>query len=200
MTEHLDESPGRLLPVVSWRAEVTLGTDCSMCKFVALGLSLWMNEAGGSAFPSVNTIARRLSLSPRTVRHHLNDHLHKQGWLRLVERGGRPGDRRKANEWQATTPAGDAGVSPGPRQEDPPPRHLSALTPAGDAAQVVQELDQELHARAVVCSACGQSFAGLDGDGGLYVHLDACEALAVDDFDLVDARAALRTAGGRGAT
>jgi len=191
-----DQSPGRLVPVVSWRAEVTLGTDCSMCKFVALGLSLWMNEAGGSAFPSVNTIARRLSLSPRTVRHHLNEHLHKQGWLRLIERGGRPGDRRKANEWAASTPAGDAGVLAEPRQEDPPPRHLSALTPAGDAAQVVQELDQELPARAVACSACGQDLEDLDA---LYAHMDHCEALAVDeDLTLADARELLRTAGGRG--
>lgn len=130
-----------LAPVISWRSQLVEGSDCAMCKLVGLGLSLYMNERGGSAFPSVKRLASDLSIGERTVRLHLNDHLHAQGWLKLVERGGQKGERRKANEWQATTPASPAGVSPQPRQEDPPPRQETAPTPARDAAQVVQELD-----------------------------------------------------------
>lgn len=172
------------------------GSDCSMCKLVGLGLSLYMNERGGSAFPSIPTLAGDLSVSERTVRHHLNEHLHKQGWLSLVERGGQKGERRRANEWRATTPAGDAGVGDDPGISRRAPRQETTTTPAGGAPQVVHELEKEVEGSSLVCRECGDArFPTLDA---LQDHQDgACPALAADG-SLTDARQALRRVGGRG--
>ncbi len=115
---------GHLAPVITWRSTLVTTIDCSTCKLVGLVLSLYMNERGGSAFPSVPTLAGDCSLSDSTVREHLNSHLHAQGWLTLIERGGQAGQRRRANEWQACTPPGVGGV----------PHRETATTPPGDDA------------------------------------------------------------------
>jgi hypothetical protein len=166
-----------------------------MCKFVGLGLSLYMNERGGSAFPSVATLATDLSLAERTVRLHLNEHLHPQGWLHLVERGGRKGDRKRANTWQASTPASLAAVAPDPGISQHAPRHLTTATPAPGAAQVVHELDKEL--ANLVCRECGEApFTSMQD---LEDHQEfECPALRIEDGTFEKAREELRKAGGRG--
>lgn len=151
-----------LAPVITWRTTLVTSVDCSTCKLVGLVLSLYMNERGGSAFPSVPTLAHDCSLSERSVRQHLNEHLHAQGWLTLIERGGLAGKARRANEWQASTPAGNAGVPDEPRQDVPQPRHLSALTPADGAAQVVQERVHEVVGLKCPNPICDLTFSSID--------------------------------------
>ena len=147
----------KLAPVITWRTSLVTGIDCSTCKLVGLVLSLYMNERGGSAFPSIPTLSADTSLSERAVRKHLNEHLHAQGWLTLIERGGLKDGHARANHWQASTPAGDSGVGSGPRHEGTRPRHLLAATPERGASQVVQEQDHEVVGGSLVCTGCGES-------------------------------------------
>lgn len=172
----------KLAPVITWRTTLVTSVDCSTCKLVGLVLSLYMNERGGSAFPSIPTLSSDASLSERAVRKHLNEHLHAQGWLTLIERGGLKDGHGRANHWQASTPAPDAGVGSEPRHDVPQPRHLTTQTPAGGAAQVVQEQVHEvgLGGTGVVCTACGETFPTADA---LCDHAENdCPVLNSDDF------------------
>ena len=47
----------KLAPVITWRTTLVTSVDCSTCKLVGLVLSLYMNERGGSAFPSITTLS-----------------------------------------------------------------------------------------------------------------------------------------------
>jgi hypothetical protein len=130
-----------------------------------------MNERGGSAFPSTPTLAADCSLTDRAVRKHLNEHLHAQGWLTLIERGGLKGGHARANEWQASTPELGAGVGDGPRNDVPRPRNETADTPEPGASQVVHEQDHDLVGGSIR-SCCGEDFTSLE----LYQdHLEVCE-------------------------
>lgn len=149
-----------LAPVITWRSQLVQGSDCSTCKLVGLALSLYMNERGGSAFPSASTLAEDCSLTDRAVRKHLNEHLHAQGWLVLVKRGGQKGDHAWANEWQASTPERSSGVGPKPLNVVPQPLNETTQTPEPRSAQVVQEVDQEVVS--VICVICGEGVAGID--------------------------------------
>ena len=172
----------KLAPVITWRTTLVTTVDCSTCKLVGLVLSLYMNERGGSAFPSIPTLADDSSLSERAVRKHLNEHLHAQGWLTLIERGGLKDGHARANHWQASTPAGDSGVGSEPRHEDARPRHENAATPEQGASQVVHELDHEvgLGGTGVVCTACGDTFSTT---GDLCDHIESdCPVLNDDEM------------------
>ena len=163
----------KLAPVITWRTTLVTSVDCSTCKLVGLVLSLYMNERGGSAFPSIPTLSADASLSERAVRKHLNEHLHAQGWLTLIERGGLKDGHGRANHWQASTPAPDAGVGSEPRHDVPQPRHLTTQTPAGGAAQVVQEQVHEVvGAQKRVCVRCGEA---LDDLNAYMDHLEVCD-------------------------
>lgn len=190
-----------LAPVITWRSQLVQGSDCSTCKLVGLALSLYMNERGGSAFPSINTLAADCSLTDRAVRKHLNEHLHAQGWLILIERGGQKGDRRRANEWQASTPELSSPVSERPRNEDAAPRNETTRTPERGAPQVVPEVDQEIVDLSLVCSQCGRS--GFPSISALEDHQDAGCELGDDDGmtpedAIAQARDAVRRSGGAG--
>ena len=173
----------KLAPVITWRTTLVTSVDCSTCKLVGLVLSLYMNERGGSAFPSIPTLSDDTSLSERAVRKHLNEHLHAQGWLTLIERGGLKDGHAKANHWQATTPERGAGVGSGPRHEGTRPRHLVPETPAPGAAQVVQEQVHEVVGRQQrVCSRCGEVF---EDDLNAYMdHLEVCDEEMTPAADL----------------
>jgi hypothetical protein len=146
------------------------GTDCSTCKLVGLVLSLYMNERGGSAFPSNESLAHDCSLGVSTIREHLNGHLHTQGWLTLVERGGQKGGHRRANEWQATTPPAAGGLGDGPRQLVPGPRQQTASTPPDAGPQVVHEQVHEVDGQ-VLRTCCGENFTSLEA---YQDHLETC--------------------------
>ena len=161
-----------LAPVITWRSQLVHYSDCPTCKLVGLALSLYMNERGGSAYPSNATLAADCSLGVSTVRQHLNEHLCPQGWLTLKHRGGQKGDRKMANEWQATTP------------------------PA-TGSQVVQELDQEVEGVSLVCREC--STTGFTTADALADHVEFdCSAMHAEGGDFATARDALKKAGGRG--
>jgi hypothetical protein len=186
-----------LAPVITWRSQLVQGSDCSTCKLVALALSLYMNERGGSAFPSMAMLAADCSLTHRAVRKHLNEHLHPQGWLILVERGGQKGLRRRANEWQASTPELGSAVGGRPRNEDAAPRNETASTPERGAPQVVHELDHEIVAVSLVCRECSRS--GFKTMDEIQDHQEfQCPALSDPDGSFEKARAELKKAGGRG--
>lgn len=175
---------GRLAPVISWRTALIDGISCSTCKLVALALSLYMNERGGSAFPSVRTLAADCSLSESTIREHLNGHLHAQGWLVLVKRGGLKGEHRQANEWQASDPTGSWMGTDVPHREPSGPHRETASTPPGAGAQVVQELDHEVVGRhRLSCSGCGDPF---DTVNDLADHQETDCAVLHDGDDLTE--------------
>lgn len=176
-----------LAPVITWRSQLVQGSDCSTCKLVGLALSLYMNERGGSAFPSTETLAADCSLTDRAVRKHLNEHLHQQGWLILVERGGQKGQRKRANEWQASTPERGSAIVGLPRNEEAAPRNEVPPTPERGSAQVVQELDHEIVGSRLKCLECGSGpFPTMDA---LCDHQEtACVEADDDPSDLFAAR------------
>lgn len=93
----------KILPLLTWRSSICDSDLPSTTRLVALALSLYMNERGGSAFPGADKLAKATGLTDRAVR----DHLHKlvdTGWLVLVERGGVRGEVRRANHYRASTP------------------------------------------------------------------------------------------------
>jgi Helix-turn-helix domain len=85
-------------------------------RHVALALSTYMNIEGGSAFPGARNLAHDTGLHERTVRRGLNE-LVEGEWLAVVERGGLPGEERRANRYQAVIPnpwrQATGGVRPG---------------------------------------------------------------------------------------
>ena len=93
-----------LKPLFGWRSAITESGLPSSTRHVALALSLHMNERGGSAFPGAVTLAKETGLNVSTVRERLND-LVEYGYLTLVEQGGRRGERRRANVYEASIPA-----------------------------------------------------------------------------------------------
>ena len=179
----------KLAPVITWRTTLVTSVDCPTCKLVGLVLSLYMNERGGSAFPSVPTLAGDCSLTDRAVRKHLNEHLHVQGWLTLIERGGVKGQRKRANEWQASTPELGAGVEPRPRNEDAAPRNETTETPERGSSQVVQEQVHEVvGASKRICVQCGEVCDDLTA---YQDHLEVCDPdfVPADRLTVIDGAA-----------
>jgi hypothetical protein len=79
-------STTRIKPLLTWRGAVTDSGLPATARHVALTLSLYMNEVGSSAFPSIVTLARKTGLGESTVRDHLHL-LRDTGWLVAGERG-----------------------------------------------------------------------------------------------------------------
>lgn len=177
----MSDDPGTLAPVITWRSTLVTSVDCSTCKLVGLVLSLYMNERGGSAFPSNARLAEDCSLGVSTVREHLNTHLYAQGWLTLIERGGTEGQQRKANEWQASTPR--QLLAP-PRQEPAGPPPADGATPASNwPPSSPLNKSNEVGGR-VPCSGCGDVFATADD---LCDHIESdCPALNDEDWTPAD--------------
>lgn len=129
-----------LNPLFSWRGSVVASDLKANTKHVALTLSLYMNERGGSAFPGVKLLESDTSLSESTVRRELHK-LVDTGWLTLVEQGGIKGESRRANQYQATTPVTDDPCTPDrgtpvtsttdPCTTDTPKRQESAIESVG---------------------------------------------------------------------
>lgn len=108
-----------LSPLFTWRSAVCESDLTPTVRHVALTLSLYMNERGGSAFPGATRLAHDTGLHEDTIRRSLA-HLAEGGWLVLVERGGRKGERRTANAYVASIPppAEDRGLEEAPPAQD----------------------------------------------------------------------------------
>lgn len=99
-------SMASLKPLFTWRSAIMDSNLSSTARHVALTLSTYMNERGGSAFPGASRLAHDTALHLDTVKEKLRE-LERLGWLTCVERGGAPkGGERKANKYAATVPTG----------------------------------------------------------------------------------------------
>ena len=78
------------------------GPADSGTRLVLFVLALHMNQEGGNAFPSQETIAKRSGLSVRSVRRHL-DAAAKADWLRISQKA-RPGKSWFVHEYLAVIP------------------------------------------------------------------------------------------------
>lgn len=90
-------------PLFTWRAAICESGLSPVTRHVALTLALYMNERGGSAYPGPTRIANDTGLHVSTVKERLTE-LERFGWLECVERGGRVGERKRANAWEARIP------------------------------------------------------------------------------------------------
>jgi Helix-turn-helix domain len=93
-------------------------------RHVALALSTYMNIDGGSAFPGAKNLAHDTGKSVNRVRKHLAQ-LVAHGWLIVVEHGGLPGEKRRANRYQAAFP------DPRTRTSTPTPNDTRAVSGGG---------------------------------------------------------------------
>lgn len=109
----------------TWRAGILKSDLAPTTRHILLTLSCHINDAGESAFPSINLMAEETGLSRKAVITHLAIAKEK-GWL-VVRRHGF-GDRRWArNEYYPAFPeGGEAGSPPhqqgGERRTPPRPR------------------------------------------------------------------------------
>lgn len=130
------EIPTRILPLLTWRSALCDSDLEPTTRHVALTLSLYMNERGGSAFPGASRMARDTGLAVSTVRTHLAA-LVESSWLVLVEKGGVKGERKTANHYQATIPPrllAEVDPTGNPTGASAAPVGLTALTPPGNRA------------------------------------------------------------------
>lgn len=92
-----------LAPLFTWRSAICESDLAPTTRHVALTLSLYMNERGGSAHPGAPRLADDTGLHVSTIRAELGKLL-DGGWLALVQRGGLKGERRVANAYEARFP------------------------------------------------------------------------------------------------
>lgn len=133
---------GRLSQLFTWRSAVTdEGSSASALeRHVALTLSMFMSEAGDSAFPAMETLAARCGRSASTVRGALRE-LERNGWLEVELNRG----RGNTNRYRATIP-------------DPPENHLTAaVSVGGDAAVTTGSEDAETASAASRAPGVGEA-------------------------------------------
>lgn len=99
----------------TWRSAI-LDSDLSFTtKGVLLILSTYMNDHGEGAYPSQKTLARKGTVSQRTIRDHIKIAVEK-GWL--VKRKHGYGDQRNnQNEYHIAFPKQEAGEQDAPASE-----------------------------------------------------------------------------------
>lgn len=93
-----------LSPLFTWRGAIIKSDLPPTGRHLALTLSLFMNEAGGSAYPGIDRLVEATGLGRATV-IRWRQALHALGWLRLVKQGGLKGADRVASEYAATVPS-----------------------------------------------------------------------------------------------
>lgn len=122
---------------------------------VLLTLGTWMDADGGSARAGQPLLAVSSGLAERTVRQHLAAAV-AEGWLELVQRGHRVGERSVASCYAATVPTGapvpvDEGSTGVTAPVDPVEDRPSTGTPP----PVVVD-NEEHHRHPAAARACGQ--------------------------------------------
>ena len=135
-------------PVLSWRSAICDSTLPATTRHVALTLSIYMNERGGSAYPGGTLLAKDTGLSLRTVRTALML-LEETGWLNVVTRGGAlKGQRRTATVYQAAIPTTGEEVAPVQElhqcNQEQRPVQLTTTTGAAVAPQFAKKLEENL--------------------------------------------------------
>lgn len=90
--------------VWSWRQAVQKADIQSTTKLVLLNLSIYMNELGGSCFPSTATQAKDTGLSERSICSHLEKAV-DAGFIEKKKHGF-AGQKWARNEYYATYPKG----------------------------------------------------------------------------------------------
>lgn len=89
--------------VWSWRKKILeFAPDNAYYKHILLTLSCYMNEAGGSCFPSIDTLVRVTSLSKPTVLKYLKK-AKNDGWIKIKNHGF-GGMKWKRNDYTASVP------------------------------------------------------------------------------------------------
>lgn len=114
----------------SWQSAVVHSELQSATKLTLLVIGTYMNQHGSGAFPSYATIARRASLSRRTVIHHVDLAIDK-GWLVKQARTKKATSEDSTPEQDSNAYAISFPACGG--ETDAPPS-------AGDAPPLVQEL------------------------------------------------------------
>jgi hypothetical protein len=128
-----------LSPLFTWRSSIAESDLSPTARHLALALSLYMNERGGSAFPGSSRLARDTGLSLRTVKTALGE-LGDGGYLRVVRKGGSPlGRARTASEYAAAFPVTGAAVALVQTGAGDAPVQLTTTTGAAVAPQDVMK-------------------------------------------------------------
>jgi len=89
----------------TWRAAILKSDLPPTTRHVLLTLSCYVNDAGGSAYPSTKTLADDTGLSERAVITHLKFAV-EASWLK-INKHGFAGQRWARNEYYPSTPSGD---------------------------------------------------------------------------------------------
>lgn len=115
----MDDEP-RLSPLFTWRSAVSSedGPESSTTRHVLLALSLYMNQKGGSCFPSTRTLADETGLSRRTVEEHLR-RAADNGWIKKTPPRRAEDGTYEPAEYTASVPG--EPLSPGPGESDTRP-------------------------------------------------------------------------------
>jgi hypothetical protein len=135
---------GKLSPLFTWRSAVCESGLPPTTRHVALTLSLYMNERGGSAFPGASRLSHDTGLHEDSVRKHLLSLVHA-GWLRQTHRGGLKGAKRTANTYVATVPPPVENRGSPPEQDrgsrTAPPEQDSLTPRAGPGQSVIESVN-----------------------------------------------------------
>ena len=131
---HLPVEPPGTSRLFRWRQAIVESDLRPTVRYVALVLSLHMNNAGGSCFPSRATIARECGLDVSNVKRAIYE-LRDGGWLD-VEARTEPSGRQTSNFYTALVPLGAAlppgeggATAPGEGGATAPPRGRQRRTP-----------------------------------------------------------------------
>ncbi len=107
-----------LAPLFTWRSAIAESDLPSTTRHVALALSIYMNERGGSAHPGPTRLASDTGLHVSTVKEKLAE-LETKGWLKCISRGGIRGERKQANVYVASQPDPSFWATRRPERGDP---------------------------------------------------------------------------------
>lgn len=137
--------------VWQWRDAVADSDICASYKHVLLILSFPMNSEGENAWPSIETLCRRTSLSRPTVIRYLTQ-ARQDGWLKRRSRG-----KHMSFEYTATFPKSKLVIAPSKTEPvcevksvnpnspiNSPPPLSPGLMNAGDLGKIEKHFEQLL--------------------------------------------------------
>lgn len=99
----------------SWRHAIQKSSLQPTTKLILYNLSLYMNEQGGSCFPSVETQAEDTGLDPKTVQRHLKK-ARDAGWIRVEARHFPKHEWRKHTYFASWPERGGTESPPTPKE------------------------------------------------------------------------------------
>lgn len=102
----------------SWRSAILDSNLPATTKYILLVLSTYMNDHGTGCYPTIATLARRSSLTDRSVKTHLG-RAKRDGWLTKRKHGFR-GQRWANNEYSIAFPTKTRGELASPSSNSAP--------------------------------------------------------------------------------